>query len=98
MNVLTELHLWYESQCNEDWEHQYGVSIETLDNPGWTVTIDLEDTGLEGKPFQTVEDLEPEREWIRCWVEELKFKGVGGPRKLEEILRIFLEWSSSEAA
>lgn len=98
MNVLAELHLWYESQCNEDWEHQYGVSIETLDNPGWTVTIDLEDTDLEGKPFQTVEDLEPEREWIKCWVEELKFKGVGGPRKLEEILRIFLEWSNSEAA
>lgn len=98
MNVLSELQLWYESQCNEDWEHQYGVSIETLDNPGWTVTIDLEDTELDGKPFHTVEDLEPEREWIRCWVEESKFKGVGGPRKLEEILRIFLEWSNSKAA
>lgn len=98
MNVLAELHLWYESQCNEDWEHQCGVSIETLDNPGWSVTIDLEDTELEGKPFQTIEDLEPEREWIRCWVEKLKFKGVGGPRKLEEILRIFLEWANAKAA
>jgi len=56
MNVLAELQRWYESQCNEDWEHQYGVKIDTLDNPGWSVIIDLDDTDLEGKPFQTVED------------------------------------------
>ena len=32
---------WYESNCNDDWEHGYGVKIETLDNPGWLVQIDL---------------------------------------------------------
>ncbi len=92
MNVLPELQRWYESQCNEDWEHQYGVKIDTLDNPGWSVIIDLDDTDLEGKPFQTVEDLEPERDWIKCWVEDTKFNGVGGPLKLEEILQTFLKW------
>ncbi|MFD5200063.1 Imm53 family immunity protein [Streptomyces sp. NPDC058375] len=25
---------WYSAQCNEDWEHEWGGKIETLDNPG----------------------------------------------------------------
>jgi|GEM_PF-3181522 len=39
MNVFTELTNWYQNQCDGDWEHKYGVSIETLDNPGWIVKI-----------------------------------------------------------
>ncbi|MGW1432997.1 Imm53 family immunity protein [Streptomyces sp. NPDC002431] len=38
---------WYSAQCDEDWEHEWGVRINTLDNPGWSVRIDLEDTDLE---------------------------------------------------
>lgn len=46
MNVLQEIQSWYISNCNGDWEHSFGVSIDTLDNPGWSVRIDLADTGL----------------------------------------------------
>ncbi len=45
-DVLAELQRWYLAQCNDDWEHSYGVTIETLDNPGWSVHIDLADTAL----------------------------------------------------
>ena len=31
---------WYSAQCDEDWEHQYGVKLETLDNPGWSLIIE----------------------------------------------------------
>ena len=96
MSVLYKLQEWYESQCNEDWEHQFGVSIGTLDNPGWTVTIDLDSTNLAQESFQTVEDLRPGRDWIKCWVENAKFYGVGGPQKLEEIITIFLRWAQRE--
>jgi hypothetical protein len=95
MSVLADLQHWYEAQCNDDWEHQFGVTIDTLDNPGWAVTIDLDDTNLAGVAFQEVKDIEHERDWISCWVEGDKFKGAGGPLKLEEILRIFLNWASS---
>lgn len=46
-HVLNWLQAWYADQCNEDWEHEWGVKIETLDNPGWSVSIDLEETDLE---------------------------------------------------
>ncbi|MET8161729.1 Imm53 family immunity protein [Sphaerisporangium sp. NPDC005289] len=42
------LQSWYASCCNDDWEHSYGVTIDTLDNPGWHLKIDLVDTPLAG--------------------------------------------------
>jgi hypothetical protein len=30
---------WYLEQCNDLWEHSYGVKIDTLDNPGWLLVI-----------------------------------------------------------
>ena len=32
-STLTWLQAWYMSNCNGDWEHGYGVSVRTLDNP-----------------------------------------------------------------
>jgi len=46
---------WYLQNCNGDWEHQYGLSISTLDNPGWQVAINLRGTALEHKSFAKVE-------------------------------------------
>jgi hypothetical protein len=25
---------WYAGRCNGDWEHSFGVSTDSLDNPG----------------------------------------------------------------
>jgi len=96
MNALVQLQQWYEAQCDEEWEHHFGVSIGTLDNPGWTVTIDLNGTSLERKHFQTIEHLDADRDWIKCWVEDSKFNGAGGPGKLEHILTTFLSWAAEE--
>jgi hypothetical protein len=30
---------WYTKQCNGDWEHSYGIRIDTIDNPGWSLTL-----------------------------------------------------------
>ena len=38
------LQQWYQKNCDGEWEHLYGIEIETLDNPGWHVKIDLEET------------------------------------------------------
>jgi hypothetical protein len=37
---------WYAAHCNGDWEHQNGIEIGTLDNPGGTFQVDLQDTDL----------------------------------------------------
>ncbi|BFV59917.1 hypothetical protein KCMC57_up50210 [Kitasatospora sp. CMC57] len=48
LDPLGFLTAWYTAQCDGDWEHEYGIRIETLDNPGWSVEVDLEGTGLDG--------------------------------------------------
>ncbi|WP_354642917.1 Imm53 family immunity protein [Kitasatospora camelliae] len=50
-HVLSWLQTWYADQCNENWEHEWGVKIDTLDNPGWSVTIDLEETDLQEREY-----------------------------------------------
>ena len=94
MNTLQELQQWYRSQCDGDWEHTYGVKIDTLDNPGWSVTIELIDTALADRPFTDVQRLEHETDWMRCRTKDGKFEGRGGPLMLEEILRVFLAWAT----
>lgn len=99
VDSLALLQAWYLQQCDADWEHSYGVRIETLDNPGWNLEIDLADTGLEGKPFESVqygmfEETETSgNEWIFCKVEGGKFSASGGPLKLNEIIDVFLRWA-----
>ena len=96
MSVFTDLQKWYASNCDGEWEHDYGVKIETLDNPGWGVTVDLDETNLEDREFQNVEDKPSEESWMECFVEGAKFRGFGDPGRLEQILGIFIAWAKSQ--
>ena len=93
MDTLQQFQQWYYSQCDGDWEHQHGVEIGTLDNPGWRVRIDVEETSLSERPFAAVERVEHETDWIVCRVRDGRFEGAGGPLMLEEILEVFLAWA-----
>src|SRR5262245_56648750 len=92
-SALTELSRSYESQCDGDWEHSGGVHINTLDNPGWRVMINLDRTNLESTPFEEISDLGKNEDWIRCWKCGTTFHGAGDPTKLETILETFLDWA-----
>ena len=103
MNAIEKLQHWYLSQCNDNWEHSYGVTIDTLDNPGWRVSIDLTDTKLKSAAFTKVsygiEDDSKTRdtEWLVCDKKQNQFIGHGGPMKLEEIISVFLSWAEQYA-
>lgn len=89
---LKWLERWYERQCDGDWEHQRRVQIETLDNPGWRLTIDLRGTALSARPFQAAKIERTKRDWLRCWVEGEKFEAATGPLGLSEAIAIFRQW------
>jgi hypothetical protein len=91
-NVLQWLQEWFQLQCDRGWEHSYGIRIDTLDNPGWMVHIDLIGTELENKNFINVDFERNEHDWIQCEVKNNQFQGYGGPINLIEILEIFSFW------
>lgn len=96
MKSLSKLQDWYARECDGDWEHTYGVKIQTLDNPGWMVDIDLADTDLAAVPFESINrgDSDEDRDWVACRVEKEVFRAAGGASNLTEILEVFLEWAA----
>jgi hypothetical protein len=97
-SVLAGLAEWYQQRCNGLWEHDHGVSIQSTDNPGWWMRIDVRGTDLERKTFVEVkrgnfEGLDPQPPWIHCGVENAVFSGAGDPMTLNEIIETFLNWA-----
>jgi hypothetical protein len=90
-NGIADLQAWYHSQCDGDWEHDWRVRIGTLDNPGWDVSINLDDMELPA-PFDRIVVERTEENWYRCRLEGVVFNGVGGPENLAEIIAFFLKW------
>jgi len=89
MTVIERIQTRYTAQCNGDWEHQYGVSIETLDNPGWTVCIDLTGTNLQDAAMIPYRHDVGDNDWASSEIKDHKFTGSGDPNKLGLILEIF---------
>lgn len=94
--MINWLENWYSSQCDGSWEHFYGIKIETLDNPGWAVEIDLCETELINKPFVEIDRDISDTDWLSCRLQNNKFEGFGDVSKLYEILEIFRKWVESE--
>lgn len=87
---------WYHSQCDGDWEHEWGVEIGTLDNPGWRLKIDLDGTELEDVPFERLRaNSGREFEWLTCWREGNTFHCACGPGRLEDAITIFVDWAQA---
>ncbi len=96
--TLDEIQDWYESQCDGDWEHVYGVNVKTLENPGWEVSIAIAETEWEEEPFSELAIQRNDDDWVHCKVEYEYFQGFGGPGNLKEIFGIFLRWIGSTSA
>jgi hypothetical protein len=80
---------WYRSQCDGDWEHQNGVRIGTIDNPGWSLDVDLAETPHAGRsvPQKLIE--RSEDDWIFAEVKDDVFRARGGPGNLSEMIKLF---------
>ncbi|MFF7946289.1 immunity 53 family protein [Streptomyces griseorubiginosus] len=95
-HVLDWLQSWYASQCDGDWEHEWGVSIGTLDNPGWIVRIDLEETALADREYPRQRVTRGDHDWVMAWTSERTFHLACGPGNLIEGLSIFRTWASED--
>ena len=86
---------WYSNNCDGDWEHNQNIIITTIDNPGWSITIDLFGTVLSDKTFHEVFIEESSNNWFCCRVVEGKFLGDCGPQNLLNVIQIFRNWAES---
>jgi hypothetical protein len=83
---------WYRTQCDGDWEHQFGIEIGTLDNPGWRLHIDLINTPLEGRGAKPAKTERNENDWLHYWSDGRRFEAACGPSNLLEALSAFCDF------
>ena len=74
--LISEIENCFKQRCDGDWEHQGGISIETLDNPGWCVKVEYSD--LEHSVDVTVE----EKSIRRSDIDFITFTYDGSPETL----------------
>jgi hypothetical protein len=98
---FTHVIAWYQSHCDGEWEHKYGIKLETLDNPGWQLTVDLIHTELQGRPMEEViEGCRPDGHpvsprWIHCVVRQNQFRGACDPTQISRLFSTFNRFNAS---
>ena len=98
-DVLSELSQWYARHCDGEWENHHGISIETTDNPGWWVSIDLRGTELDGRAFPPIfmgvdtGGFPVQPSWLCCRLQDAKWHGAVDANRLPDIIGHFPAWS-----
>lgn len=80
---------WYGSCCNGEWEHSFGVRIETLDNPGWALDVDLTETPFEDRLLPRSLEERSEDDWIAVEASGGRFRARGGVQNLVDLMLAF---------
>lgn len=91
------------THCDGKWEHGSGISIETLDNPGWLLKVNLVGTNLadvemphlsEGCDDSSNPESSP---WIDCRIQNGQFTGASDPNQLPRLISVFSALINSSA-
>ena len=96
METLDRLQEWFATACDGDWEHGSGFTLESLDNPGWMLKVDLNELDIDVADM----DLSEERggtDWLAVRVVAGRLRVVCGPRDLREALDRFLDLVAGDA-
>lgn len=91
MTALAGLQSWFRSECDGDWEHECGFQIATLDNPGWSLTLRLSGTKLEGLVVEPLAEDCSVDDWIYRSEKDGYLKIACGSGQLEAAVELFLD-------
>lgn len=90
---LRSLQEWYLARCDGDWEHGYGITVETLDNPGWSLKVRVADTPLAHLQHASETVERSEHDWVHWKIDDDGFVGACGPLNLGDLIEAFLAHS-----
>ena len=93
--AISVLEKWYASQCNGEWEHGSGISLETIDNPGWHLRISLRDTKKQNAMLEWQKIERSETDWIHHRIDKKEFEVYCGAMNLSEVVGMFVRWFDS---
>jgi hypothetical protein len=81
-DLVSWLETWLDSHADGEWEHSHGLRIDTLDNPGWLITVDLsEEASVKPSAWER-----SDTDWLRATVNDGTLTVACGVRCLREAL------------
>jgi hypothetical protein len=105
-DALQRLQKWWvvqSSDYNDGREHTPGIAIETLHPEpwGWSIKIDLVNTTVSRRKFDSHRVARTELDWFVAQVEQTgpgeapspQWTASCGPLNLEETMSVFLDWA-----
>ncbi|MDP3277575.1 MAG: immunity 53 family protein [Deltaproteobacteria bacterium] len=93
MSHVKELQQWYALHCEGGWEHGSGIRIETIDNPGWLIRIDLAGTELQSEDFDPIVTTTNDAGWADIRIRDGVWQAACDPVGLDAAIGTFLEWA-----
>ncbi|MEU7717035.1 Imm53 family immunity protein [Streptomyces tibetensis] len=88
---------WYASNCDGEWEHEFGIRMATTDNPGWHIRIDVSETDLEGVVVPRERHDLSDGGWMIAWSDGKVFQAACGPMSLRDVDALFEEVAEGAA-
>jgi hypothetical protein len=102
MTTLARLQACYSHQCNGEWGHSSGVNIQSCDNPGWWIKINLRGTPLQNQTFTEIAEgvdsqrFSPGSPWLNCHTQNVM--GLGTKQNWSVSLKYFSRGLKKTAA
>jgi hypothetical protein len=98
-NLLEWLqNVYADDFCDGSWEHEYGLTLTNIDNPGWDFKFDLKDTDIVDIPYEDLLVENDKYDWYHCRIKDRRFEGWGGAKNLTDILLEFKKWYTKASA
>src|SRR5690606_22433452 len=77
--------------------HEFGVRIDTLDNRGWSLTVDLRGTALAAATADWSKRDRSEHDWLHWRITGGQFEAFCGPMNLSEAVEAFVGLADTAA-
>ncbi|WP_442914257.1 Imm53 family immunity protein [Kribbella sp. NBC_01245] len=87
---------WFAAHCDGDWEHDLGIRIAPLDNPGWSLDVSTADTELKGRVIDWVRIDDDENGWLHWRSTGIAFEARCGPVDLQRALDAFRSFATGD--
>ena len=95
---LGALQAWFATHCDGNWEQEYGVTIETVEEPGWELRVDVVGTSLEAVVLPRESVGRSDDDWCEAWCDGYTFHAVGGLHNLDVLLGSFVSFAARHSA
>lgn len=94
MGLLNWLQDWYIQECiiNNNYNSDEIINIDTIDNPGWHIRINLKGIKSTRKILDEINVDNGDDDWVFIKMNSGVFEGVGDKNKLVYILQFFKAW------